>query len=104
VTGAGPAWRSVLHIRARPGRINELVTLFETEPIFAAAMEVGCLGAELLVADEEIVVLATWDETADYQAWLESPRRADWAPAISELADALHGDIYRLVAPPDSPR
>ena len=83
--------------------MNELTTLFETEPIFAAAMEVGCHGAELLVAADEIVILAAWGEPSDYQAWLESPRRADWAPAINELADSSHGDIYRLVLPPASP-
>jgi heme-degrading monooxygenase HmoA len=103
VNGARPAWRSVLHIHARPGRIKELTTLFETEPIFAAALETGCRGAELLVAADEVVVLAAWDELSDYQAWLESPRRAGWAPAISNLADSQHGDIYRLVLPPDSP-
>jgi heme-degrading monooxygenase HmoA len=66
-------------------------------------MEAGCRGTELLVAVDEVVVLAAWDEPSDYQAWLESPRRAEWAPAISELADSQHGDIYRIVLAPDSP-
>lgn len=100
VRRARPAWRSVLHLHARPGRINELAALFETEPIFAAALEVGCQGAELLLGADEVVVLADWDEPSDYQAWLEAPRRAEWAPAITELADSQHGDIYRLVTPP----
>jgi Antibiotic biosynthesis monooxygenase len=99
-TAAHPKWRSVLHVHARPGRIDELRALFETEPIFMAAMEVGCRGTELLVGAEELVVLAEWDEPSDYQSWVESPVRARWAPAIDALSDTRHGDIYRLVSVP----
>jgi hypothetical protein len=97
---ARPRWRSVLHVRARPGRIDELRALFETEPIFLAAMEVGCRGTELLVGAEEIVVLAEWDEPSDYQTWLESPVRARWGPAIDALSDTRHGGIYHLTSAP----
>lgn len=97
-TPAHHLWRSVLHIHARPGRIDELRALFETEPIFTAAMEVGCRGTELLVAAEELVVLAEWDDPSDYESWVESPVRARWATAIDTLSDARHGDIYRVAS------
>lgn len=92
----------MLHVHARPGRIDELRALFETEPIFLAAMEVGCRGTELLVGAEELVVLAEWDEPSDYQSWVESPVRAQWGPAIDALSDTRHSDIYRLASVPGS--
>ena len=90
----------MLHVHARPGRIDELRALFETEPIFMAAMEVGCRGTELLVGAEEVVVLAEWDEPSDYQSWVESPVLARWGPAIDALSDTRRGDIYRHVSVP----
>jgi len=99
-TAAHARWRSVLHVHARPGRIDELRALFETEPIFMAALEVGCRGTELLVGAEELVVLAEWDEPSDYHAWVESPVRARWGPAIDALSDRRHGDIYHVVSVP----
>jgi heme-degrading monooxygenase HmoA len=102
-TSPHPRWRSLLHIHARPGRIDELRALFESEPIFMAAVGFGCRGTELLVGTEELVVLAEWDEPSDYQSWIESPVRARWGSAIDALSDTRHGDIYRLVSMPGSP-
>src|SRR5438445_307606 len=71
--------RSMLVLRARRGRRDDVVELFERLGILREASAVpGFVGAELQVAadaSDELLVTATWESQSAYAAWLESPVR-----------------------------
>jgi heme-degrading monooxygenase HmoA len=83
--------RSVLSLRAQPGRGAEVVALFEELGILREASIVpGFVAAELqAVADDpdELLVTATWRSAAAYDAWLESPVRELMRPALEALLE-----------------
>ncbi len=94
--------RSVLVLRAAPGRRDEVVALFERLRVLELASEVpGFCHAELArgVDDaDELLVTAAWESPEAYARWLESPMRelvgrelepllaAEPAPRVYELA------------------
>ena len=79
----------MLVLRARPGRRDDVVALFERLDVLReASATAGFLGAELHVAadgSEELLVTATWTSSAAYDAWLENPVREQMRPALEEL-------------------
>src|SRR5207247_11187367 len=81
--------RSILSLRAQPGRGAEGVPLFEELGILREASVVpGFVAAELqAVADDpdELLVTATWRSAAAYDAWLEGPVRDLMRPAHEAL-------------------
>ena len=83
--------RSILRLRAKRGRRDELVELFERLGIFAAAREQGgFIAAELQVPlddAEEVVVTATWTSPKAYDGWLASPARAEIGAHLEPLLD-----------------
>ena len=83
--------RSILRLRAKRGRRDELVELFDRLGIFAAASEQdGFLAAELQVPlddTEEVIVTATWTSPEAYDGWLASPVRAELGPQLEPLLD-----------------
>jgi quinol monooxygenase YgiN len=95
--------RSVLNLRARPGRRDDVVALFERLGVLREASVVpGFVSAELQVAadgSDDLLVTATWESAAAYDAWLESPVRERMRPALEELlAEApAGGRVYEVV-------
>ena len=79
--------RSVLVLRARPGRRDDVVALFERLGVLREASAVpGFADAELYVTDsDELLVTAMWESPAAYGRWLESPVRERMRPALEEL-------------------
>jgi heme-degrading monooxygenase HmoA len=79
--------RSVLVLRARPGRRDDVVALFERLGVLREASTVpGFVDAELHVTNsDELLVTATWESAAAYDRWLESAVRARMQPALEEL-------------------
>jgi quinol monooxygenase YgiN len=94
--------RSVLHLRARSGRRDDVVALFARLEVLREASAVpGFVAAELQVAvdrSDELLVTATWESAAAYDVWLESPVRERMRPALEELlAEPPAGRVYELV-------
>jgi heme-degrading monooxygenase HmoA len=83
--------RSILRLRAKRDRRDELVALFERLGVFAAASEQpGFLGAELqlpLDDDDEVLVTAKWTSPEAYNGWLESGVRAAIGEQLEPLLD-----------------
>jgi quinol monooxygenase YgiN len=83
--------RSILRLRAKPGRRDELVELFDRLGIFAAAREQdGFLAAELQISlddADELVVTATWARPEAYDGWLANPIRAELGAQLEPLLD-----------------
>jgi len=95
--------RSLLVLRARPGRRDDVVTLFERLGVLREASAVpGFLAGELHVAadgPDELLVTATWASAAAYDAWLESPVRERMRPALEELlVEPPMPRVFELVA------
>ena len=94
--------RSVLVLRTRSGRRDDVVELFARLGILreASAMP-GFIGAELQVAADaadELLVTATWESPTAYDAWLESPVRERMRPALEQLlAEPPVPRVYELV-------
>jgi quinol monooxygenase YgiN len=95
--------RSVLALRAKPGRRDEVVALFERLEVLREAGAVpGFVSAELQVAadsPDDLLVTATWESAAAYDGWLESPVRERMRPALEELLDEspAAGRVYDIV-------
>ena len=94
--------RSVLVLRTRSGRRDDVVELFARLGILREASAVpGFVGAELQVAadaSDELLVTATWESQSAYDAWLESPVRERMLPALEELlAEPPAPRVYELV-------
>jgi|SRR5579862_1766651 quinol monooxygenase YgiN len=95
--------RSVLLLRARDGRRDDVVKLFADLGILEHSSAVpGFLGAELQVAadgSDELLVTATWESEAAYNTWLASPVRERMRPALDELlADSPTPRVYEVVS------
>ena len=94
--------RSVLVLRALPGRRDEVAGLFERLGILREADALdGFLSGELhLAADgsDELLVTATWAGPASYEAWLASPVRERMRPLLEALlAERPVPRVYELV-------
>jgi quinol monooxygenase YgiN len=94
--------RSILVLRARPGRRDDVTALFERLEILREASAIpGFLGAELgASADDadELLVTATWESDAAYDAWLESPVRERMRAPLEELlAEPPEPRVYERV-------
>lgn len=95
--------RSVLALRAKPSRRDEVVALFERLAVLREASAVpGFVSAELQIAaddSDELLVTATWESAAAYDAWLTSPVRERMRPALEELLGEppAGGRVYDIV-------
>jgi quinol monooxygenase YgiN len=95
--------RSVLVLRARACCRDEVVALFDRLDVLRAASRVpGFLGAELQVPtddSDELLVTATWESAAAYDAWLGSPVREQMRPALEQLLrEPPTPRVYEIVA------
>jgi heme-degrading monooxygenase HmoA len=82
--------RSVLYIRTKPGRRDEVVALFERLRVLEqASRQGGFVGSEVQLpvdGDDLVLVTATWTTPEAYQGWLDNPVRAE-----------MRGDLEPLV-------
>jgi heme-degrading monooxygenase HmoA len=95
--------RSVLLLRARSGRRDDVVALFERLGILREASAIpGFVAAELQLATgdaDELLVTATWDSADAYDAWLGSPVRERMRPELEQLlAEPPTPRVYEIVA------
>jgi heme-degrading monooxygenase HmoA len=97
--------RSVLYLRPRAARQNEIVDFYRRHGVLERAVaQDGCLGAELQLPTSgsgEILVTALWRDADAYRGWLENPARAQNAAELERLlvgfdADAS-GKTYEIV-------
>lgn len=93
----------MLELRAKPGRRDEVVALYERLGVLREASATpGFVAAELHVAadgSDDLLVTATWESAAAYDAWLASPVRERMRPALLELLAELPaaGRVYDVV-------
>ena len=93
----------MLNLRAKPGSRDEVVALFDRLGVLREASAVpGFVSAELQIAadgSDDLLVTATWESAAAYDAWLESPVRERMRPALEELLAELPagGRVYEIV-------
>ena len=83
--------RSVLFIRAKPGRRDELVALFDRLGILEkASRQEGFISSEVHVpvdGEDLVMVTATWATADAYQGWLDNPVREEMRPELELLAE-----------------
>jgi quinol monooxygenase YgiN len=94
--------RSVLVLRARDGRRDDVVALFARLGVLREASAVpGFLSAELDVAadgSDDLLVTATWESGGAYDQWLGSSVRERMRPALEELlVEPPVPHVYELV-------
>ena len=94
--------RSVLTIRTKPGRRDELVELFTRLQILEkASRQEGFISSEVHVpvdGDDHVLVTATWTSPDAYRGWLESPVREEMRPELEQLADGEpESRVYEIV-------
>jgi quinol monooxygenase YgiN len=81
--------RSVLYLKPKPGCRQAVIDEFIAERVPERALQqAGCLAVELLAPPDEdapLVVIALWNERADYDGWLNSPVRAQASSRLDDL-------------------
>jgi heme-degrading monooxygenase HmoA len=90
---------SVLRLPVRPGKEDELVSAFAELRIFERSRESGgFLGARLLrpAGGGPFLVVAEWEDAADYQRWLDNPVREEVGSRLEHLVaeDVQAGELY----------
>jgi quinol monooxygenase YgiN len=94
--------RSVLYIRAKPGRRDELVALFgRLEILEKASRQAGFISSEVHVpvdGEDLVLVTATWTSPEAYQGWLDNPVREEMRADLELLADGEpESRVYEIV-------
>jgi quinol monooxygenase YgiN len=94
--------RSILSIRTKPGRRDQLVELFTRLQILEkASRQEGFISSEVQVPvddDDHIVVTATWTSPDAYRGWLENPIREEMRPELEKLAEGEpESRVYEIV-------
>jgi len=88
-------------MQPRAGCRESLVSVFERLRIVETAIEQdGCLSVELQVPEDEaapVLVTALWSDRADYEGWLNSPRRDESREEIfALLEEEPEGVVYDI--------
>lgn len=94
--------RSIIRLNVTSGREREFEESFRKRRVLERAKEAARLRTgELLrplVAGSPYVVVATWNTAADYQAWVDSPVRAELATIPPRLSEPMApADLYEIV-------
>jgi heme-degrading monooxygenase HmoA len=92
--------RSVLVLHAQPGRVDDVVALFERLGVLREASAVpGFVDAELSTGEgDELLVTATWESAAAYDTWLGSAVRERMRPELEALlVEPPVPRVYELV-------
>ena len=101
--------RSVLRLRAAAGRSGALEEFFAAHGILDRARSFpGCRDAQLVRsvdgAPVTYLVIADWDEAADYDRWVHDPWRAAVSRQLvallnTEQDEPVVGSVYEFVPP-----
>lgn len=101
--------RSVLSLRAAAGQSAALEAFFADHGILERARRfAGCRDAQLVRSVDgspvTYLVIADWDEAADYQRWVHDPWRAAVSRQLATLLDTapdepVVGGVFEFVAP-----
>lgn len=101
--------RSVLSLRAAAGQSDALEAFFADHGILERARRfAGCRDAQLVRSVDgspvTYLVIADWDEAADYQRWVHDPWRAAVSRQLATLLDTapdepVVGGVFEFVAP-----
>lgn len=94
--------RSIIRLNVVSGREREFEESFKKRRVLERAKAAARLRTgELLrpvAGNGPYVVVATWDSPADYQAWVDSPVRAELASMAPRLSEPLApADLYEIV-------
>ena len=94
--------RSQLHLRAKPGKRDELLRELDRLEVFVAVRDQpGFLALEVLVPDDDgdaVLVGGSWSSPEHFERWRESPARADLLRGIRHLlAGEPEVRVYRVV-------
>jgi len=94
--------RSIIRLNVASGREREFEETFRKRRVLERAKEAARLRTgELLrplLAGGPYVVVATWDSAADYQAWVDSPVRAELASMPPRLSEPVApADLFEIV-------
>jgi len=83
--------RSILLLQPHGGAYAALVTFFREQDILGKAVEhAGAWSAEMHIPVSRsgpILVTATWDSPAAYEAWRTHPIRATFTPGLEPLIE-----------------
>ena len=89
-------------MRPKPGCAGAVVEHFQRQGIIEKALTVkGCEDVSVLMREDDIMVTATWVNTAAYQAWLDHPERNASSDELNALlTDAITaesvGGLYEV--------
>jgi quinol monooxygenase YgiN len=100
--------RSVLSLRPAAGKSGALEDFFAEHDILERSRRfAGCRDAQLVRSVDSPVtylVIADWDEAADYQRWVHEPWRAAVSRQLAALLDTepdepVVGGVFEFVGP-----
>ena len=81
--------RSVVSMRAKPGRTEELMRVLERAGVHTVASDqAGFLGVEVATAvddPDEIVILESWASLPLYERWRDSPVSSGLLGQVADL-------------------
>ena len=88
--------RSVLALRAKPGRSQAVEDFYRDRGIIGKAVRFpGCRGVTLLRSTDggpdTHIVVADWDDAAAYAGWVADPWRAAVSAELAELLEPPPG-------------
>jgi heme-degrading monooxygenase HmoA len=94
---------SVLRVPVREGAEARLEEAYTSLGIFDRARESGGFRSGRLLRPvqpgDPFLVVAEWEDAADYQRWLDNPVRAELATQLEPLVDGpLEGGVYQEVS------
>ena len=99
---SGTMTRSQLHLRAKPGKRDELLRELDRLEVFVAVRDQpGFLAAEVLVPDNDpdaVLVCGSWSSAEHYERWRAGTARAELVRGLQPL---LAGEpelvVYQVV-------
>lgn len=86
---AGAMIRSILHLKAIPGRRDALLELFDRAGLRALVEEQrGLLGAEIAEAiddEDDVLLIGEWASREQFERWADGPFPGGFLDAAAEL-------------------
>ena len=92
---------SVLYLPVREGAEDDVARVYVEAEIFELSRQSGGFRSGRLLrplrAGEPMLVIAEWDDDADYQRWLDNPVRATLGELITPhlSGEVVAGTLYR---------
>lgn len=92
--------RTLLELRAAPGRAADLCQTIDALGVLSehAYAQPGFHGGEVLKgSDDRVLVIALWESSDAYQAWLDNPVREGLVEALTPLlSHQPRGRVYAV--------